>query len=823
MFRWRRFSTNLFLVTAAVGAFIFTVRQIEHRFSKPVHHGYHSEHPKFRKPDYVSHIDCRRLFEKDEKYLESLLYTNKLIKRSLDNKLLPRIVAKEEPFEDSCRKLRDRIIGDHPAPYLNYSIAFARNIYADYESLQILLSATYSPENHYCYHVDVKATQKFKDQIAKLEQCFPNIYVTKEQYNVTSDGKNNNIAHLKCMEILLEKPGWEHLILLQAHDLVAHTNSELMKMLKLLNGTNDSNLSGMLWNRVPPGLSFDVKDLNLWTNYTTLTFDERKNARLEFAKGLEEATYIRPAIQWLVKEINVTTLMDHFNNGHHSVDEQLFATFLNSETLRMPGGYHSACMKNRPDGFFTYITRHTRWSFEGHKNCNERHMICLYGIEDLEDARLTARRVISLNKFIGSFDFAAITCMAESLFNRTHGGDEYFDVEHIANHSGNRYQRATRLPGFDLKNFTSFVGGAAAQCPSNWTQISNLCVWYSGNTYRSWDDSQAYCKSVGGQLAGSYNKSILPQLQKLVTAPLYPAWTGLFRTNATASWKFIDKTSALYLAGQWAPGQPAAGTGNCGGVQTTGLAAISCKYVQPFLCSQKIATCPSKNYTTSTGTVTSPNYPLNYANNEHCRQYIVAPAGYYVTLTFNAWLVERNYDVVLIWDGYAPNVNAQLIANISVDPTNATVSQYKDGFQTYSNIMTIEFISDSIVNYKGWSASYKMLAPQVPVYQNGSSGTMTSPNYPGQYMNNLEQYYQAVAPDGMQICTSLSYFDTELNKDRLEMYDGPNSTYPLIGNFSGHSVALPSTRQTTGNVLTMFFYTDYSLVYKGFSMDWGVC
>ncbi|CAJ0587884.1 unnamed protein product, partial [Mesorhabditis spiculigera] len=473
-------STHIFLATVATGALLWMALQTD-IFSEPVlalkitkYLHYQSAKPIFRKPDYLGHIYCQRLFQGDEKYINDLLYPNiftkwtKRIRWWLGEKMIPRIVARELPFESSCRKLRYRIIGPYPAPILNYSIAFARNVYTDYESLEILLSATYSPENHYCYHVDLKSPQKFKDQIAKLEECFPNVYLVKENYNTTSEGKNNNAAHMKCMEILLEMHGWEHLILLQvilgdetlqdifpAHDLVAHTNSELMNMLKLLNGTNDSNIDHMRWRRVQSGIAPNLQDLNFWTNYTTLTLEERKNAKLEFARGLEEATYIRAAVHWLVKEINVTTLMNYFNDGHSQVDEQLFATLLNSETLRMPGGYHSSCLNNsNQDDFFTYITRHTRWSFNKHKNCNNRHGICVYGIEDLNEARINARRVISLNKFLGSFDFAAIVCMAESLFNRTHYGDEAFDVQHIANHSGNRYQRATHQPGFDLNNFT---------------------------------------------------------------------------------------------------------------------------------------------------------------------------------------------------------------------------------------------------------------------------------------------------------------------------------------------------------------------------------
>ncbi|CAJ0936045.1 unnamed protein product, partial [Mesorhabditis belari] len=397
--------------------------------------------PRYRKPSYLSHFDCQRLFAGDIDYIEELEHYGK-------------IKAKELPVEPNCSKLRARVIGDHPAPDLNYSIAFARNVYTDYELLETILGVTYSPTNHYCFHVDIKSTQRFKTQMSYLEKCLPNVHLAPNYLNTTSSGHNNNRAHLLCLELLLKYQNWEYVLMLQNHDLVAHTNSELSKMLSLLNGTNDFNLDNMIWGRVRANQSFTMDDLNFFTKHTPLSFPERETAKLDFAKGLEQATLNRAAVDWMINRVNISTLLDRFDDRKlYAVDEQFFATLQNSETLRMPGGYHSSCLRNRGNKFFTYLTRHTRWTFD--RSCkHNRHWICLYGIEDLWEAREIARKHFTLNKFVASHDFGAIICMAESLFNRTHYGDEPFDLLHIRNHSGVRYQKATRQPGFYISNFT---------------------------------------------------------------------------------------------------------------------------------------------------------------------------------------------------------------------------------------------------------------------------------------------------------------------------------------------------------------------------------
>ncbi|CAJ0961767.1 unnamed protein product, partial [Mesorhabditis belari] len=365
----------------------------------------------------------------------------------------------------------------------------------------------------------------------------------------------------------------------------------------------------------------------------------------------------------------------------------------------------------------------------------------------------------------------------------------------------------------------------APPCPEKWKEIGSMCYWYSDNVFRPWSGAQSFCNDIGGNLAGTTDKT-LADVEKLISSTLYTTWTGLNKINAT-NWQFVDGT--LFLASQWSKGEPGDGRGNCGAIRSSpvpdnnGYIALGCQYSQPFLCSQKFASCPDTNFTSIKGSLTSPNYPDNYANNEYCIQRIIAPSGYFIALTFDAWIVQKDKDAVLIYDGYYPSAAANLMATITVDPTNSTLSPYPNSFQTKSNVMSVIFKSDSLINYKGWHANYQSFTPTDPGYQNGTSGTLTSPNYPNNYPNDVEQYQYVTTANGTQIQATFSSFAVEgLYNDYLLIFDGPDQKSPVIGNFSGLLAGVPDSVKTSGNAMTLYFFTNSLINFKGFSLDWTI-
>uniref|UniRef100_A0A158P890 Protein xylosyltransferase n=1 Tax=Angiostrongylus cantonensis TaxID=6313 RepID=A0A158P890_ANGCA len=88
----------------------------------------------------------------------------------------------------SCKGIRLRVLSYPRQPATNYAIAFARIVHTDYEFLEEQLRSSYSDENHFCYHVDSKASSDFKKSMKALSTCLPNVYLT--------DGPLSSIQHL---------------------------------------------------------------------------------------------------------------------------------------------------------------------------------------------------------------------------------------------------------------------------------------------------------------------------------------------------------------------------------------------------------------------------------------------------------------------------------------------------------------------------------------------------------------------------------------------------------------------------------------------------
>ncbi|XP_078540690.1 embryonic protein UVS.2-like [Lissotriton helveticus] len=106
-------------------------------------------------------------------------------------------------------------------------------------------------------------------------------------------------------------------------------------------------------------------------------------------------------------------------------------------------------------------------------------------------------------------------------------------------------------------------------------------------------------------------------------------------------------------------------------------------------------------FTSSAGTVSSPDYPKNYPVNMDCGFYLTAPAGYKVSLTFTSFAVEADpqcaYDSLSIFDG--SKTTSPLIGKFCgsslVPPVTSTGSS-----------LLLQFHSDESVSMKGFQATY---------------------------------------------------------------------------------------------------------------------
>uniref|UniRef100_A0A8C7GCM9 CUB and Sushi multiple domains 3 n=1 Tax=Oncorhynchus kisutch TaxID=8019 RepID=A0A8C7GCM9_ONCKI len=108
----------------------------------------------------------------------------------------------------------------------------------------------------------------------------------------------------------------------------------------------------------------------------------------------------------------------------------------------------------------------------------------------------------------------------------------------------------------------------------------------------------------------------------------------------------------------------------------------------------------------STGVILSPGYPDSYHNLQTCSWLINVEKGYNVTLHFQLFQTEKEFDILEIFDG--PNIYSQSLASLSGDittPFNLTTSGHQ---------LLLRWSSDHGTNRKGFHVRYVAMYCSTP-------------------------------------------------------------------------------------------------------------
>ncbi|CAB3411061.1 unnamed protein product [Caenorhabditis bovis] len=390
----------------------------------------------YRKRPETVHIDCARLYANDKEYMKQFNGTNR-----------PKMIESKN-LDMSCEAITERVIPPVGLEPLKFGVAFARVVYTDYEMLENFVRFSYHPQNVFCFAIDQKSSPEFHSKMRSLASCLPNILLLPDEKSVDSKGHNVNLAHYNCMKALINKPGWGYVMLLQNHDIVIKSIYQLVEIYSILGGANDVEITPEN-GRIDKKLKWDPKSLKMFRNES-----EAKPGQLEttlkFAKGAAQASFSRDAVDWMVRKMDMSTFINNLNTGPFGVDEQFGETLQASDFLEMPGHFTDECLKQ---GKLTdFVTRMSHWRGRA-SDCasnNLRHAICVLGVEDLP----TVARYPNLmfNKMMPSFDYAAIDCVGELLYNRTvlKQNDIPLDKNYYENMVNVVYHMNKNTPGFKL-------------------------------------------------------------------------------------------------------------------------------------------------------------------------------------------------------------------------------------------------------------------------------------------------------------------------------------------------------------------------------------
>ncbi|CAD5219235.1 unnamed protein product [Bursaphelenchus xylophilus] len=368
----------------------------------------------FKKPPGTEDLNCAWVLDGNHPEYIKMLAANRTVYND---------PADESELPMDCESIyeRHRFV---TAPTSNeeedFPIAISRLVYRDYFYHEMVLAALYQPQNHYCFSVDRKTTPLFRKRFESLAKCFPNVIISNNSRELYSSGYNLDWANIDCLAALkADNRRWKYVMVLQNHDFPSKTNREIVQIFKWLNGTTDISITHGFEHRVNWNLTWTVNSIGLFRNDSKFKrkYDEQ-DVKLVFAKGDNEMSASRGAIDYIFDEMNITEFVSRINReGVFGVDEIVFPTLMSMPELNVPGHYTQECTVYRKMN--TYITR--RSNFGNKSKCyskNFRHGICIYGVEDLRD-HVHNTPFININKLIPSFDFNAVVCELEALHNRT--------------------------------------------------------------------------------------------------------------------------------------------------------------------------------------------------------------------------------------------------------------------------------------------------------------------------------------------------------------------------------------------------------------------
>ena len=205
----------------------------------------------------------------------------------------------------------------------------------------------------------------------------------------------------------------------------------------------------------------------------------------------------------------------------------------------------------------------------------------------------------------------------------------------------------------------------------------------------------------------------------------------------------------------------------------------------------------------------------NYINNQQCAWYIAPPCASNVTLSFTEFDTESNFDGVIVYDDlYGTNLLGAYTGNTI--PSNITSN---------TGEMLVVFVSDYSTSLGGFNASYTSTGTSNyslddTVLNTSDYGEISDGSSATDYCNNTSSSWLIQPPQATSITLDFTEFDLEEASsdgsaiyDYVTVYDGIDSSSPVLGLFSGSS--LPPNLTSTNGSMFITFNSDTSNTFQG--------
>ena len=200
-----------------------------------------------------------------------------------------------------------------------------------------------------------------------------------------------------------------------------------------------------------------------------------------------------------------------------------------------------------------------------------------------------------------------------------------------------------------------------------------------------------------------------------------------------------------------------------------------------------------------------------------CLWFVKMPNGTNVHLDFINFNIPCNNGYVELRAGEVPYSLAPVLAQYcGYDTTPPLVS-------SNSGKLWVRFKSNASDTQVGFYALY---FPGCGGHLQGTSGKLTSPNFPNEYFHNSKCIWTITVPEGKSVHLRFVEFlvegDTNRHRcphDHLTIWNGSDSSAPLIGKFC-NSNPPPPVICSSGNTLWLKFHSDDAIAWKGFYLSY---
>ncbi len=193
--------------------------------------------------------DCRDLIEGEKSVATTAKsYTKSHPRKTIRDQTYIELTRNCTAFKNQRGYLTEPLSREEAYFPIAYSILF----YKELQQLERLLRVIYQPQNIYCLHLDGYSSDILYIAARSLVRCFDNVFLASKREKVIYASFSRLKADINCMEAMLDKNRrWKYYINLASQDFPLKTNLEIVKILKVYNGSND--IEGITGSRVLRG------------------------------------------------------------------------------------------------------------------------------------------------------------------------------------------------------------------------------------------------------------------------------------------------------------------------------------------------------------------------------------------------------------------------------------------------------------------------------------------------------------------------------------------------------------------------------------------